>query len=67
MLCCISSPPATAGNGGHNFWSLDSIGVNAPVSYMTDPDTCLNRQRDSNMSIVTPSVFSMTDSGTDSG
>ena len=30
---------------------------------MTDSGTCSNKQNDSNMSIVTPSVFSMTDSG----
>ena len=68
MLCCIASSPPTAGNGGScrdvdDFWSLESIGVNAPVSTMTDSDTCSNKQNDSNMSIVTPSVFSMTDSG----
>ena len=68
VLCCIASSPPTAGNGGSckdvdDFWSLESIGVNAPVSTMTDSDTCSNKPNDSNMSIVTPSVFSMTDSG----
>ena len=41
-----------------------SIGVNTPVSSMTDSGTCSNKQNDSNMSIVTHSVFSMADSGT---
>ena len=68
VLCCISSSPPTAGNGGscrdvEDFWSLESIGFYAPVSTMTDSCTCSNKQNDSNMSIVTPSVFSMTDSG----
>ena len=70
-LCCISSSPPTAGNGVrphsgvHDFWSLGSIlRINAPVSSMTDPGTCSTKQNDSNISIVTPSVFPMTDSGT---
>ena len=54
MLCCISSSPPTAGNGGScrdvvDFWSLVRIGVNAPVSPMTDPGTCSNKQNDSNI------------------
>ena len=41
-LCCISSSPPMAGNGVrpysdvHDFWSLRSRGVNAPVSSMAD-------------------------------
>ena len=39
VLCCISSSP-TARNDDpnkdvHNFWSLESIGIDAPVSSMT--------------------------------
>ena len=64
-----SFSPPTARNGGScrdvaDFWSLESIGVIAPVSTMTDSGTCSKKQNDSNMSIVTPSVFSMTESGT---
>ena len=49
MLCCICFSPPTAGNGGScrdddNFWSLESIGVNAPVPTMTDSGTCSNNQ-----------------------
>ena len=68
-LCCISSSPPMAGNGVHLYSdvhssrSLGSIGINAPVSSMIDSGTCLNKQNDSNMSIVTPSDFSMTASG----
>ena len=56
-LCCISSSPPTAGNGVrpysdvHDFLSLGSIGINAPVSSMTDSGTCSNKQNDSNMAI----------------
>ena len=40
MLCCTASSPPTAGNGGscrdiHDFWSLESIGIDAPISIMT--------------------------------
>ena len=41
-LYCISSSPPTAGNGVrpysvvHDFWSLRSRGVNAPVSSMAN-------------------------------
>ena len=41
-LCCISSSSSTAGNGVrlysdlHDFWSLRSRGIDAPVSSMTD-------------------------------
>ena len=47
----------------HDFLSLGSIGINTPVSSMIDSGTCSNKQNDSNMSIVTPSVFSLTDLG----
>ena len=69
-FCCISLSPLTAGNGVsphsdvHDLWSLGSIGINAPVSSLTDSGTCSNKQNDSNMSVVTPSVFSMTDAST---
>ena len=43
VLCCISSSSLTAGNGGsckniHDFWSLESIGIVAPISTMTDSE-----------------------------
>ena len=52
----ISSSPPTAGNGGsckdvHDFWLLESRGVDAPVSSMLDSGTLSNNQSDSNISI----------------
>ena len=40
VLCCIASFPPTAGNGGsckdiQDFWSLESIGIDTPISIMT--------------------------------
>ena len=40
VLCCIASSSPTAGNGGsckdiQDFWSLESIGINTPISIMT--------------------------------
>ena len=40
VLCCIASSPPTAGNGGsckdiQDFWSLESIGIDTPISIMT--------------------------------
>ena len=40
VLCCIASSPPTAGNGGsckdiQDFWSLESIEIDTPISIMT--------------------------------